>query len=206
MKRLALIIALALLPLLASAQGEWRNRSRFRVGAEWGYSCTFYNYYHNNYIDETDGFRVDEEGNNKDLKVNAYATAMVGLDVSRRLNLALYGGYTGVYRNRQLYTMDLRASWFWRGVQERGWMNFIQGGVGFDEYFDDDPSISTKMGVGYRVALSRTADIDFILSYRTCIDHPEVYDNWEGKYVEKRNIRRNNALYHSVCFGIAISF
>jgi len=206
MKRCLLIFSLLLLSLTLQAQGEWRSRSAFRFGVEWGYSGTFYMYYHNNYIEATDGYRVDDEGNSTSLKANAYATVMLGADISRHGNLAAYFGYSGVCRNERLFTLALRGSWFWNGVDNNGWFSFIEGGGGINEYFTSKIGWHTRIGGGYRVSLSRVGNMDFNLSYRTCLSHPSIWDDWEGKYVEKRYVRRNNALYHSLCLGIAISF
>jgi len=207
MKKCILIIA-ALLPLLycpAKAQ-DWRVRSPLRFGVEWGYSLSVYKYYHFNYIEATDGYRVDDEGSSSSWLINAYGVGMVGVDLSRYLNLSLNIGLTGIYRGRNVYSASIRGSWYFSNVNSSGFFIYSDGGLGISEAFDEDFCALMHIGGGYRISLSRRSDLDLSLSFRSALDHPEIWDEWEGKYVEKRNIRRNNALYYALCFGIGISF
>ncbi|MBQ2372699.1 MAG: hypothetical protein II289_05965, partial [Bacteroidales bacterium] len=60
MKRFAAYILIILLPVMSSAEEKTSYAKRLTYGAEWGYVCTFFRGYHNNYF-SPDGWRVDEK-------------------------------------------------------------------------------------------------------------------------------------------------
>ena len=91
MKRFAAYIFILLLPVISSAEEKTSYTKRLTYGAEWGYVCTFFSGYHNNYF-SPDGWRVNEKDRGLSHFSNAELNLHLGCDVSGNWNIAGYLG------------------------------------------------------------------------------------------------------------------
>jgi len=209
MTRRILIIALALLagqgPLRAGTPARGEGSARLSFGIEWGYDGTFLEVHHYNYMDATDGFRIDEKKANAMLYTNGHATAHLTLEFARRWALGLNAGYAGIQQRTRFFPIALRTTYYLDSYRTDGQFVFLEGGAGFHE---TRKSISpfARSGYGYRLVLSEGKSLDLAGSLRVAFDHPPIYDSSIPGYVPQDNIRRSDALYSALCFSIALNF
>lgn len=188
---------------LISCPMDARNRRRevplVTYGLEWSYISTFNNTYHRNYL-SGDGYREDIFKVSWAYKTNAQVLANVGVNAGRKLNVSLYGGYSGVYEVK-LFPLSLRCTYYITGdIAYPHWFAYLDGGYGFCTNESVRAKIG-KLGCGYRIPLSRSVKLDFLLSYQGVWAHIPFTDNG----VEISDIRRNECFISSINLGIAIT-
>ena len=208
--RLAAIFAAALLlagtaPARAGSPARQARSVRVLYGLEWGYDATVLSSYHRNYLDATDGFRIDEKNTAPMFYSNGHANAHVTLEFARRFGLGIYAGYAGIQERTRFYPLSLRFSYFFNNYSGDSNFVFLEGGAGVN---DKRSTVSPfgKLGYGHRVRLTERASIDFSTALRCVGDNPPIYDPSIQGYVEKENIRRSDALFGSVVFAISLNF
>lgn len=201
---------LILLPLLAAVLNASAARPSsvpfFKYGLEWGTTGTLYTTMHQNYTAE-EGYRVDDNRDYWTYISNAFFLANIGFNITERLSLGVYSGYSGISTENRIIPLTGRASFYPKGIASDGMVCFLDGGVGFKDI--KNPSavcMLGSLGSGYHLALSRSVSIDFLANLRYALDHPEIIDPDSGKAVPSGHIRRNNASYCSINFSIAINF
>ena len=201
MKRSILLI-ISLLCLHANAGAV----KRFHIGAEWGANTTLMTFHHFNYMDEAVGFRIDDQGWEAGRVLNAYASLSLGLDFGRKTNLSILGGVCGLPGGRRAVPLSLRASYMPRGTASDGSFFFLEGGGAAVWHPEVSSAAFARTGGGYRLMLDSHASLDVHLCLRNTYDHPRVWDKLEERYIQKRNIRRNNAWYCALEIGVALNF
>ena len=202
-KRIAIIFILMLACSLALCQEQ---RSRFHWGMEWGYGASAFKYWSNNYFDAKVGFRIWDEGHEFAFVPNAYAGLYAGFDLGRKLYLSLFSGTMGIYSDRRVIPLGLRATYAFKGQDSQGVLAYLGGGLCFHDFSIAAPGQYLQLGGGYRIKLGRSMDMDLLAHLRACDDHPSIWDEEDGAYVQKDNIRKNLAAYISFELGVAIRF
>lgn len=210
MKRIFLILAAAALlagqsPLRAGNPAGREGSARLSFGVEWGYEATLLDIYHYNYIETTDGFRIDEKAVKPMYYSNGHATAGVTLQFARRCALGLHAGYAGIQERSRMFPVSLRATYFFDSYLDDGTFTFLEGGAGVQEGRKIFPSFG-RIGYGYRAILGGSCSMDLSGSLRVVYDHPMVYDVSIPGYVPQENLRRSDALYCAASISIAINF
>lgn len=202
-KRTAITLLLILACSLAFCQEQ---RSRFRWGLEWGYGASGFKYWSNNYFDSKVGYRIWDEGHEFAVIPNAYAGLYAGFDLGRRINLALFSGTMGIYSDRQVIPLGLRVTYAFMGQDSQGALALLGGGLCFHDFFVSSPGQYLQIGGGYRIKLNGKMNMDLLAHLRACDDHPPIWDEENGAYVDAVNIRKNLAVYTSFELGVAIGF
>ena len=64
--------------------------------------------------------------------------------------------------------------------------------------------LSGKIGGGYRISLSRTTKLDFLVSARMTYTHPQV--TYDKEVISHDMVRRNNAYASALSLGISLTF
>ncbi len=206
----AIIALLALYQAPSSAQQENTGFfDKFTFGIEGSYISSVFVYRHFNFISSY-GYRIDHKYSDTGYRNNGEFLIHFGLNASRHINLSLYTGYSGVYRLKTTYPVTLRVTGLFGNDPMRGrWLVFAGAGPGFSDA-GDRISLSGiwKAGGGYRVALSRFSKLDFLMSVRTVMSDNGVSDpeNASAVYIPEENLRRNDAIYLALTFGIGITF
>ena len=201
MKR-AILLIISIICLYNSAGAV----KRFHIGAEWGATLTPLTFHHFNYMDEAIGFRIDDQGWEGGRALNACASLVLGLDLGRKINLSVLGGVTGLPGGRRAVPLSLRMSYMPRGVASDGLFAFIEGGANFVWHPVPSSGAFARTGGAFRLMLDSHSSMDLHLCIRNTYDHPRVWDELEERYIQKRNIRRNNAWYCAFEAGIALNF
>ncbi len=174
----------------------------FTYGLEWGYSANINHAYHYNYTSPIG--RIDIRENDMCFKNNAYVAAHVGLNCSRHLNLSIFGGYESIYRRQAVIPLSLRGTWlFGKSTMGSRWLAFLDGGWAFSTS-DYKAGVIGKAGAGYRISLSRSVKLDFMLSYEFASTDVDIYDE-AGDRVSPSRIRRNDNYFSSINFSIGIT-
>jgi hypothetical protein len=208
-RHILLITALTLLagaaPLRAGNPPVREGSARLSCGIEWGYDATVIDVYHYNYLDATDGFRIDDKAAKPMIYSNGHVMAHLTVEFARRWALGLYAGYAGVQQRTRLFPLTLRSTYFMESFRDDGQFLFLEGGAGLHET-RKSISPSGRLGYGYRAVLSRRSSIDFSASLRVTADHPPIYDSSIPGYVSDENIRRSDALYGAVLLSVALNF
>ena len=209
-----LISAAAFLPSGNAAGMEPGSRKGFldvfTFGIEWSYISTPVAYRHFNYV-SVYGYRVDRKNWRAHYHANGEILLHAGCNVLPRLNLSLYGGYSGIYRLERLYPLSLRATCHFGSAPDGGrWFAYADAGAGFSGA-GQGKTISgiCKAGCGYRIPLSRHTSLDFSAAVRgvkTRIGVADLTGNGTTIYIPEDNLRCNEALYLGIMVGIGLSF
>ncbi|MCD8206716.1 MAG: hypothetical protein LUD72_02130 [Bacteroidales bacterium] len=181
---------------------EKRTWPLFTYGLEWGYSANVNHAYHYNYTSPIG--RIDIRENDMCFKNNAYVSAHFGLNCSRHFNLAIFGGYESIYRGQAVIPLSMRGTWlFGKNTMGSRWLAFLDGGWAFSTS-DYKAGAIGKAGAGYRISLSRSVKLDFMLSYEFASTDVDVYDE-AGDRVSPSRIRRNDNYFSSINFSIGLT-
>ncbi len=180
--------------------------NRLRVGVEWGYTQTFFLARSYNFISD-EGYRVYDKYIGFHWSSNAQITAQVGYILGERSLVSLCGGYMGMGRDNRLLPLAVRYTFYPRAVYNDGIFLYGQGGVAWHTHTTaGKTAILGVAGAGYRVRLSDTCNLDFLVGLKGLLDHPAIPDPGRSGNIPENNIRRNVAGYCALDFSVAISF
>ena len=176
---------------------------------EGSYISTVSAYRHYNFISSY-GYRIDRKFMDTRYRSNGEFLVHLGMNASRHLNLSLYTGCSGIYRMKWMYPVTLRATcYFGKEPMHGKWLAYIDMGPGFSGNMDKIQISGTwKLGGGYRVPLSRYTKLDFLVSARAVMTDSGAFDSGSSSviYVPEKNLRRNDAVYLALTFGIGLTF
>ena len=209
LKKTGIILSLILMTaVVTSAADKTRAFPRVTFGLEGSYAVTFLTFNHYNYI-SAEGYRVNSKKYDTGIRGNGQLLLNVGCNVSRNLNLALYTGMTGIYSRGLGTPLTLRATvLFGQDPDSRRWFTFADGGVIADWAGEPRVSPCGKLGGGYRIRLSRSVKLDFIVAYQMLVAHPPVNEDIGGTLVPvaESRLRRSDTWGNSLAFGIGLVF
>ncbi|MCQ2143477.1 MAG: hypothetical protein MJY56_05355, partial [Bacteroidales bacterium] len=85
---------------------------------------------------------------------------------------------------------------------------FLQGGPGWDIFNESTLAGLIKLGGGYRIALSPSIKLDFLLGWQFLYLQPKVYEEYPGGEIQIANeyLGRNNEWIGALTFGASLSF
>lgn len=209
MRKTALISIVAILCLMTGKAyaGDLSKKPdlALKYGVEWGYTATFFDYYHSNYFDPDVGYRIDNIETQFYLYSNAHVAAKIGVEFCRHYAVTLLAGYAGIKQDRRIFPVTVRAAFFPVSVSEDGWQFFGEGGAGL-HHSSEPYSILGKLGAGYRIKLSRKSSLDFLSYLRLSTDHPGIYSMDIAGHIPEELVRRSDGLYGSLNFSISLNF
>jgi hypothetical protein len=201
--RIILAGLLALSCLISSGKGNGHGK-RFTCGAEWNYVMTLQSGFHYNYF-STEGFRVDERGNDFLYYSNGDVYFHAGYDLDERWNLSMYLGYAGVHNIHAVIPVSIRGTrYFNPNPMGDRWFAFTDLGSGICVKEQPQEILVARLGGGYSLALSRFTRLEFICSARITYTHPQVYD--QGDVIRLNKTNRNNAYVSALSLGLGITF
>jgi hypothetical protein len=203
MKRLSIIFLFLLFSLPAMAGGGGFS-GRFHPGVEWGMSLTPASFHHYNYLDESIGFRINDEGWDYNTKLGAFVLGSVAFDITRTFSVGLLSGWQGVERNRRIVPLISRLSFYLSGVDDDSIFVYTDLGLALNELKKKCNFI--QIGSGYRLLLTPGYSLNLRVSGRIVYDRPEVWDPIEEEYISERNIKRNDAWYCALNLGFSLEF
>jgi len=189
----------------AEYDGEPRREYEYNYplitfGLEWGYIAQHHAYSHFNYIADG-GYRMDFSDKKLTYKTNAQIMAHFGFNVSKHLNLALYGGYQGLTRQQRIFPLALRTTVLFGQPEDRGrWLTYAGAGIGFkgsEKMFKN--ALIGHGGFGYRLSLTRETKLDFLCAFQGTYWHPDTFS-------ESIKVLRSDEILLGLNFGIGISF
>lgn len=202
MKRLCtLMFILLCLPAMAGGGGFL---GRFHPGIEWGMSITPASFHHYNYLDESIGFRINDEGWTYDTKLGAFVLGSVAFDITRTFRVGILSGLQGVERNRRIVSLVSRLSFYLSGTDDDGIFVYTDVGLALNEM--KKKCNYAQIGSGYRLLLTPSYSLCFRVSSRIVYDRPEVWDPIEEEYISERNIKRNDTWYCALNLGFSLEF
>lgn len=210
MKKTVILIAFIISAALDSAAAEKpaRDFPAFTFGAEGSAILTTASYSHFNYI-AADGYRVDRKNMDCSPSVNGELLLNAGYNIDRHLNIALFFGISGISRGETVLPLSMRLTvLFGKDPLKARWFSFIDGGTGIGTGTAARFSPVAKLGAGYRISLTRSAKLDFILSLRSIYTKPQITEFSDGDMVPVAadRIRRSEAFYNAVMLGIGLNF
>lgn len=202
MRKVLIVIVLLLLPLgLISKE---KGSRRLTYGAEWNYIASFHCGTHYNFFSE-EGYRVDLNQQTFDYESNGDVYLHCGYNIKENWNISLYSGIAGIYDIGKSVPVSLR---FTRYFKEDGrgdrWLCYLDAGSGICLKQNPQMIAVGKIGCGYRMSLSKSTKMDFIIAYRMSLTHsPIVFDGYPVPF-EMTN--RNNAYVSALSLGISLTF
>ena len=201
------IVICLLLSLSAGLQAEVRtprNETRLTFGAEWSFISSFYSRVHHNFFSE-EGYRVDLIQRSIGYESNGELELHCGYDLNNDWNISLHTGFVGIYNIGNAIPVSLRLTRFFNENKAGDrWLCYIDTGTGV--CLKENPQMIAvgKIGGGYRMSLSKTTKMDFLLAYRTSLTHPKVV--FDGYTVPFEKTNRNNAIIAALSIGISLTF
>lgn len=173
-------------------------------GIEWGYVATIQSGYHYNFF-APEGYRVDNYGNSFGHHANADMYFHIGHDLGQYWNLSLYVGYSGVGDIHKSVPVSIRATRFFDSdAAHDRWFMFMDAGSGISIKRPVQEIAVGKIGGGYRLALSRSTGLDFLMSARMTYTHPQIIYDKQPVSIDKVNA--SNAFLTALSLGISLSF
>lgn len=177
------------------------------AGFEWGYSATFCNVYHFNYISEDSGSRIDVHDKDFTFKSNGHLYGYVGAKFCKCFVTDLMIGWAGIYEERRVNPLTVRFSWFPQGFDNDGIKLFIENGSFFGNAKTRNGLWLSKAGAGRRLILDDFIALDASISAQLVSDHPlGVFDMKSQVSVPDANLRRSDCHYTCINFTLALSF
>lgn len=180
--------------------------TRVRGALEWGYCATCMHHYHNDYIDETDGYRIDVTDTKWLMYSNAFLQAGVNLETMKHFSLGLYAGFAGVYQERRVFPATLRLTYFYKDYADSGFFTFVEGGMAFVFDDTDQKNQIARLGGGYRCRLSSRNSLDFNFFVQTVTDHPDIYNMNTSDKVRRVYLNCSDSRYAAAVFSVSFIF
>ena len=204
MKR-ALIFVSAILVCCQTVYAGGRDiLGRFHPGLEWGYTLTPASFHHYNYLDESIGFRINDEGWSFRPKSNAYIFGCITYDVSGYFSVSMLSGIQGLDAGRRTLPLIMRMEVSANGSDQDGFI-FVSD-MGADIRNWSKHSNHFQIGSGYVIILAPRCSLGIRVGGRLLYDSPDIWDPIEEEYVSRRNIRRNDAWYCALNMGLVLKF
>lgn len=202
--RRTLLIVSALIFLCAGTHAQETSFPRFTFGAEWGYTGIFYYGYHYNFY-APEGYRVDPRDHSFTYESNGEAYLHAGYNFSNKCNLSLYAGISAVMEYHHTVPVSIRLTrYYGESHMKDRLFSFIDLGSGIILKEHTQELYTGKVGGGYRLSLSRNTKLDFIMSIRTVLTHPDI--EYDGVEIAPNRINRNNAYCSGASIGMALTF
>ena len=203
MKRILLILLVMLL-IPAGVRGGTVSYPKYTFGAEWGYIGTFYSGYHYNFY-APEGYRMDPRGHEFTYDSNAEAYIHAGYNLSEKYNISLYMGLSALREYHHTLPLSIRLTRFYGEdhMKDRIFA-FIDLGSGLSVKKNPQEILTGKIGGGYRISLSRNTKLDFMVSLRSVLTHPDI--DYYGTEIPHEKINRNNAYLSAFSIGMALTF
>ena len=200
MKRLASILL-----LIAVSAAAWAWTPRISYGLEWGYTGSPLKTHQYSYIYSA-GSRITDNGAQWRYFSNGSLLAGAGLDVSSKVNLSLYSGLVGVYSERWMVPLELRARWCPKGLTAGGPIAHAGAAAMFPTSSLLETAGRINVGGGWRCMVYKHISIDLLLSLNATLDHDILYDPDTRVPIMSSDIMRNYSEYWGVNFSLAINF
>jgi len=119
--------------------------------------------------------------------------------------MSLYLGYEGIGDIHKAIPVSLRLTrYFGKYPLKDRWLAFADMGSGICIKRPVQEILSGKIGGGYRISLSRTTKLDFLVSARMTYTHPQV--TYDKEVISHDMVRRNNAYASALSLGISLTF
>lgn len=177
------------------------KRSRVTFGVEWGIALPFVYICHRDFM-VGEGYRVSDDGTYWHIHANGEILGHIGYDLSERLNLAVYAGYSGICKDFRVIPVSARATYCMAGTSGNGPLAFVDYGVGLNS--GKDVNIG-KLGFGYRFGVQGGTHVDFLLVGRLSGSCPDIIDPDTRLPVPTERIFRNIQTVGSVGLSMSIT-
>ena len=121
--------------------------------------------------------------------------------------IGLHGGYSGIHKDNRIIPATLRMSFFPKRTVNDGMFYFAEAGAGFHvpKTFKTRVSLVTRIGGGYRFALTKRCAIDLSATIMAAKSRPPIPNPDGPGYVAEQNIRSNSATYLAASLTIAVN-
>ncbi len=200
-----ILLILSVCNINVHAKGKSDNPyKRVTFGAEWGYVATLQSAFIYSFF-SPEGYRMETRGYEFRYISNAEMYAHVGYSFNEKWNLSLYVGYEGIADIHKALPISLRMTrYFGKNPAADRWFMFLDGGSGISLKKNPQEIFTGKLGVGYRLALSRFTSLDFIACGRLTHTHPQIF--YDGIPISFDMTNRNIGLTSALSVGMALTF
>ena len=199
----AILIAAAV--LLFAARPAGAQSSPLHFGIEWGLSEKFFDVHNYNFLTE-ENLRVDDNNAGPDFHSNLFILGRAGACIVDLFTVSLCAGYAGISRNRRIIPVTGLVTITPNGKDSDGFTAFLGSGIGIHDVKSDYILFLGRAGAGYRYALDKAVSLDINLGFQVALDHPEIWNPVEQKYVLEQRVLESNAFYLATTLSLAVNF
>lgn len=198
--RLRLIIL-----LLSSCLCLPLTAQRVTWSVEWGAAATVYTHHDFQYT-TLEGYHIDSHFFNNQFHLNGQLLAYIGLQTSRRFNLAVGTGWQGLQNEIRCLPVSLRATLDLGTPDKNGMLVFLEGGSGFSENLKRKEGDFLKIGTGYRIPLGYGIRLKFMGALQASICHPQLFDIYDNITVDDSHLEYSDRTSGAVVVSMALEF
>lgn len=205
MKRLIIILLALMLKLLPASSQEAARR--FHCGVEWGMNYAMYSLTYCTFLTD-ERYVVESHDARYNSHFNGFVTGMAGYDISQRFGLYALTGYMGVLAKENVVPVTIRGVWTLgkSALQNSVSANsvYFEAGCGFR--YETRPAILSRLGYIYKIRLMRNMSLGINGGFMASLSHPEVYDKYSDKIVERDDLGISNSLNFGFSCGLSLMF
>ena len=199
------MVAAAVLVFGARTLPSYAQSSPLHFGIEWGLSEKFFDVHNYNFLTE-EGLRVDDNGAGTDFHGNMFLLARAGACIADLFTISACAGYAGISRNRRIIPVTGLVTITPNGRDSDGFTAFLGSGIGIHDVKSDYVLFLGRAGAGYRYVLDNSVSLDLNLGMQVTLDHPEIWNPVEQKYVLEQRVLESNAFYLAMTLSLAVNF
>ena len=136
--------------------------------------------------------------------INAEGYLHAGYNFSGKSELSMYLGFSAIQDYHHIIPISIRYTTFYKQNSKGDrWFSLVDVGSGFSIKERPEELISGKIGGGYRISLSKDTKLDFIVSLRSVLTHPDII--YYGTEIPADKVNRNNAYVSAISFSMALT-
>lgn len=173
--------------------------AKFIYGVEWGAGVSLCSYDRSTFITE-EGYIVESRGYISYTHINGIINGFAGVSFLRRWQASLHCGYMGLRKGERAIPVSARLTYDLADAPWNGSNLFVESGIALRHKGMD--GFLAKAGYGYSFALTDGFSLALNCSALFSISHPDVYDKYSGKIVDKEDLGMSKASN----FGVLLTF
>lgn len=203
MNRLIIILSAIFLWITTANAQEFKDK--FHYGVEWGIGYAAFSSSYSTFITD-EGYVVESKDATFNKHINGQISGFVGYDLGKRFGFYAFSGYMGVLKKENIIPVTLRGVWALGKKQQTAFNSvYLEAGCGFRKNVSR-PVLLSRIGYIHTVRLTRKMSMKLNGGFLVSHSHPDVYDKYSDKIVERRDLGISNSLNVGIICSLGLEF